>query len=54
MLADPDFFSDSHRSVPLLSEYKALRQEQDELLLKWEQSQDKLEETRRELGVDDG
>jgi ATP-binding cassette subfamily F protein 3 len=48
-----DIFSDKNRGVPLLSEYKALREEQDELLLKWEQSQDKLETTRKELGVGD-
>ncbi len=53
LLADPDIFSDKNRGVPLLSEYKALREEQDELLLKWEQSQDKLEITRKELGAVD-
>ena len=53
LLAEPDLFNDKNRSVPLLSEYKKLRKEQDELLLKWEQSQEKLEATRRELGVDD-
>jgi ATP-binding cassette subfamily F protein 3 len=53
LLADPDIFSDKNRGVPLLSEYKALREEQDELLLKWEQSQDKLEITRKELGAGD-
>jgi ATP-binding cassette subfamily F protein 3 len=53
LLADPDIYSDKNRGVPLLSEYKALREEQDELLLKWEQSHDKLEAARRELGVDD-
>ena len=50
LLADPDIFSQKDRGVPLLSEYKALRKEHDELLLKWEQSQDKLEATRRGLG----
>jgi ATP-binding cassette subfamily F protein 3 len=52
LLANPDTFSDKNRGVPLLSEYKALRKEQDELLLKWEQGQDKLEITRKELGAD--
>ncbi|NOR05316.1 MAG: ATP-binding cassette domain-containing protein [Deltaproteobacteria bacterium] len=53
LLADPDIFGDKNRGVPLLSEYKALREEQDELLLKWEQGQDKLEITRKELGAGD-
>jgi ATP-binding cassette subfamily F protein 3 len=53
LLAQPDMFNDKNRSVPLLSEYKAVREEQDELLLKWEQTQDKLEATRRELGMGD-
>ena len=44
-------FNDKNRGVPLLSEYKALREEQDELLLKWEQSQDKLETTKKDLGA---
>ncbi len=30
--------------------YRVLREEQDELFLKWEQSQDKLGITRKELG----
>lgn len=51
LLAEPGMFNDNNRSVPLLSEYKAVREEQDELLLKWEQTQDKLETTRRELTV---
>jgi ATP-binding cassette subfamily F protein 3 len=52
-LADPDFFSDKNRSVPLLSEYKAIRDELDELLLEWEQNQGRLETVKRELGVRD-
>jgi ATP-binding cassette, subfamily F, member 3 len=50
LLADPDIFSDKNRGVPLLNEYKALREEQDKLLRKWEQIQDKLEITRKEVG----
>lgn len=53
LLADPDIFGDKNRGVPLLSEYKALWEEQDELLLKWEQGQDKLEMTRKKLGAGD-
>jgi len=54
LLADPDIFSDKNRGVLLFSEYKALREEQNALLLKWEQGQDKLEITRKELGAVDG
>jgi ATP-binding cassette subfamily F protein 3 len=52
-LAEPDLFSDKSKSVPLLSEYKSVREELDELLLKWEQRQDELETAKRELGVSD-
>ena len=52
-LADPELFSDKNRSVPLLSEYKALREELDALLLKWEQDQDKLEAIKKDLGTED-
>ena len=52
-LADPDFFSDKNRSVPLLSEYKTVREELDGLLLEWEQDLDRLETAKRELGVED-
>ncbi|MFO8239712.1 MAG: ATP-binding cassette domain-containing protein [Dissulfuribacterales bacterium] len=51
LFGDPDIFSDKNRGVPLLREHKALREKQDKLLLKWEQNQDKLEITRKELGV---
>jgi len=53
LLADPNIFGDKNRGVPLLSEYKELKKKQDELLLKWEQSQDKLEIKRKELGAFD-
>ena len=52
-LADPDLFSDKNKSVPLLSEYKALREELDDLLLKWEQGHDKLMTAKRDLRVED-
>ncbi len=50
-LADPDFFSDKNKSVPLLSEYHEAREELDDQLLKWEQNQEKLEAMERKLGV---
>jgi ATP-binding cassette subfamily F protein 3 len=52
-LADPDFFSDKNRSVPLLSKYKTVREELDDLLLEWEQELGTLEKVKRELGVRD-
>ena len=52
-LADPEFFSDKNRSVPLLSEYKTVREELDGLLLKWEQDLSRLETVKKELGVSD-
>lgn len=50
-LADPDFFSDKNKSVPLLSEYSEVRADLDDLLLKWEQGQEDLEIMERKLGV---
>lgn len=52
-LADPDFFSDQEKSVPLLGEYKKGRQELEVLLLKWEKMQERLNAAKKELGVDD-
>jgi ATP-binding cassette subfamily F protein 3 len=52
-LADPDFFSDKNRSVPLLSEYKIIREDLDGLLLKWEQALGRLEAVKRKMGVSD-
>ena len=52
-LADPEFFSDKNRSVPLLSEYKTVREELDGLLLKWEQDLSRLETVKQEMGVRD-
>lgn len=51
MLANPVFFGDKGRSVPLLKEYNDSRKELDELLLKWEKRQDKLESTKAMLGL---
>ena len=50
-LADPDLFRDKNRSVPLLNEYNSIREELDELLLKWEQTQAELESTKGKLGI---
>jgi len=52
-LAEPDAFSDKKRGVLLLSEYKAIREELDAHLLKWEQSQERLEAIKRDLGVNE-
>ena len=48
-LADPDIFGDKEISVPLLTEYKDIREELDRLLLKWEKDQDRLESVKMNL-----
>jgi len=53
MLADPHIFADEEISVPLLSEYRDIREELDERLLQWEETQYKLESTKKRLGVQD-
>jgi len=53
LLADPDFFKDKSKSVPLLNEYGELRKKLDELMGRWEYQQKQLETAKRELGVSD-
>lgn len=51
ILADPDIFGDKEISVPLLTEYKDIRDKLDKLLLKWEKDQDRLEAVKLDLEV---
>lgn len=51
MLADPALFSDKDRSVPLLKKYNQSKQTLNSLLLKWEQTENKLESAKKMLGV---
>ncbi|MFO7599713.1 MAG: ABC-F family ATP-binding cassette domain-containing protein [Candidatus Desulfacyla sp.] len=53
LLADPDTFADKDISIPLLAEYRDIRDELDERLLQWEETQHKLESTKKRLGVQD-
>ena len=51
LLADPDLFSDTARSVPLMKEYKDIRETHEDLLRRWEELQLQLEEAKAELGL---
>ncbi len=51
-LADPKVFGDKDISVPLLTEYKALKDEIQDLLSKWEDGQNRLESAKTALGVE--
>jgi len=51
LLADPDFFKDKGKSVPLLNEYNDVRGKLEELLTRWEYQQEALESTKKELGI---
>ncbi|MEJ2025692.1 MAG: ABC transporter ATP-binding protein, partial [Deltaproteobacteria bacterium] len=51
-LADPRIFEDKEVSVPLLTEYKELRDELNELLSKWEDGQNRLESAKTELNIE--
>jgi ATP-binding cassette, subfamily F, member 3 len=53
MLADPGIFSDKAQSVPLLSEYRDIRDELEDRLLRWEEMQNQLEAAKKRLGVED-
>lgn len=48
-LADPEFFKDESRSVPLLKEYDDVRARMDALLFRWEQVHEELESVRAEF-----
>jgi len=48
-LADPDVFGDKEISVPLLTEYRDIREELDRLLLEWEKDQERLESVKLDL-----
>ncbi len=53
MLADPVTFGDKGISMPLLAEYRDIRDQLDKRLLQWEETQDKLESAKLKLEVQD-
>jgi len=50
-LADPNFFEDSVKSVPLLAEYKEVSDKLESLLEKWEGCHDKMETAKTSLSI---
>jgi len=53
LLADPDLFKDKDKSIPLLNEYRGLREEIEKALLEWEEGQNLLKAIKEELGLSD-
>jgi ATP-binding cassette subfamily F protein 3 len=53
LLADPELFKDKDKSIPLLNEYRGLREEIEKALLEWEEDQNRLKEIKEELGLPD-
>ncbi|NLA76021.1 MAG: hypothetical protein GX846_11230, partial [Deltaproteobacteria bacterium] len=51
MLTDPELFKDSSKSVPLLNEFKKLKQALEDSISEWENAQTRMEELKEELGV---
>ncbi len=51
LLADVKVFRDKDKSIPLLNEYRDVREELDDLLAAWEKQQVELESTKKDLGV---
>jgi ATP-binding cassette subfamily F protein 3 len=49
ILSDPDIYKDNTKSVPLLTEYRHLKEELEESMLEWEEKQDELEKIQNEL-----
>ena len=52
-LADPELFKDSNKSVPLLGEYKKVKQKLDDSYTEWEKLQIKMEELKEEMGLEE-
>ena len=50
-LADPNFFEDNVKSVPLLAEYKEMSTQLESLLEKWEGCHDKMESAKTSLEI---
>jgi ATP-binding cassette subfamily F protein 3 len=53
LLADPELFKNKNKSIPLLNEYRGIKDELDESLIKWEENQNRLEELKKKLGLID-
>ena len=50
-LNDPEAFKDTHKSVPLINEYHAVKKKMDDLLAQWEKHQAQLEATKKNIEV---
>ncbi|MFC1841421.1 ATP-binding cassette domain-containing protein, partial [Thermodesulfobacteriota bacterium] len=53
LLTDPELFKESSKSVPLLSEYKKIKQNLDDSILEWEETQNQMEELKEDLGINE-
>jgi len=53
LLADPDLFKDKDKSIPLLNEYRGLREEIEKAMFEWEEGQDRLKGIKEDLGLPD-
>jgi len=50
-LNDPEAFKDTHKSVPLINEYNAVKRKMDDLLAQWEKRHAQLEATKKNIEV---
>jgi ATP-binding cassette subfamily F protein 3 len=53
LLADPGLFKDKSRSLPLLKEYGQVKEKLEELMLRWEHNQEKLEDFRKKFEIEE-
>jgi ATP-binding cassette, subfamily F, member 3 len=53
ILSDPAIYHDKTRSVSLLDEYRHVKDELEENVMRWEESQNELETAKSELGLDE-
>jgi hypothetical protein len=51
LLSDPSVYHDKGKSVSLLDEYRHVKGELDEAIVKWEESHNELETIKSELGL---
>ena len=52
LLADPDLFADQSKSVPLMKEYKQIKEDLEELMVRWEHLNSELEIAESEFASD--
>ncbi len=51
ILAEPEIYKDKAKYLPLMNEYREVKEKLEELMLRWEYKQGELESAKRDLGI---